>query len=230
MLQLVPEWLIYIFVVLAIVGIVYLITSWFDRKRTEALTAASQQIGFLFVGTQWKDVPQPPSVQTSLFTRGRSKQFRNIMSGSVGGFRTFLFDYRYTVGSGRSSHTYNQTVAAYCKNGAQLPDFFLAGQGALHKLWDKVKHKDISFDSNPEFANRFMLQSADADRTRVVFTPSLLSYLETLDGNRKVQLEGMGDTLIIYRGGKKAKPEMVKDFLDETAAIAGQFFSLGNCK
>ena len=224
-----PEWVPYVAAIAVIVGIILAITSWLDRRRTQALTAVSMQMGFLFVGKEWKDVQQPPQLQTVLFNRGHSKRFRNIMSSSVAGLRTFLFDYKYTVGGGRSSRTYSQTVATYCKSG-NLPVFNLQPQGLMHKLWDAVVHKDIIFDSNPNFAQRYVLRSEETERTRMVFTPTLLSFLESLDPQKKWQIEGMGDTLIIYRGGKKAKPADFKLFLEETSALAGQFFSLGNCK
>jgi hypothetical protein len=224
-----PEWLPYIAAIVVVVGIILAITSWLDRRRTQALTAVSMQMGFLFVGKEWKDVQQPPQLQTALFNRGHSRRFRNIMTSSVAGLRTFLFDYKYTVGGGKSSRTYGQTVAAYGKSG-QLPPFNLQPQGLMHKLWDAVVHKDIIFDSNPNFAQRYVLRGEETERTRMVFTPALLSFLESLDPHKKWQIEGMGDTLIIYRGGKKAKPADFKVFLEETSSLAGQFFSLGNCK
>ncbi len=225
-----PDWVPYVAAVVVIVGVIYAITAWFDRRRTETLTATSLQMGFLFVGKEWKDVPQPPQLQTALFHRGHSKRFRNIMTGSVAGLRAYLFDYKYTVGGGRSSRTYSQTVAAYGKTGIQLPTFNLRPQGLMHKLWDAMVHKDITFDSNPNFAQRYVLRSDEVERARTVFTPPLLSFLEALDPQKKWQMEGMGDTLIIYRAGKKAKPEAFKAFLEETSGLAGQFFSLGNCK
>ena len=225
-----PDWVPYVVAVVVIVGIIFAITSWLDRRRTQALTAVSLEMGFLFVGKEWKDVQQPPQLQIALFNRGHSKRFRNIMTGSVAGLRTCLFDYMYTVGGGKSSRIYGQTVAAYCKNGLHLASFNLQPQGLMHKLWDAVVHKDIIFDSNPNFAQRYVLRSPETERTRTVFTPALLSFLESLNTQKKWQIEGMGDTLIIYRGGKKAKPAECKVFLEETSALAGQFFSLGNCK
>jgi hypothetical protein len=225
-----PDWVPYVAAVVAIVAIIYAISAWFDRKRTEALTALSLEMGFFFVGKEWKDVPQPPQLETALFNRGHSKTFRNIMSGSVAGLRAYLFDYKYTVGGGRSSRTFSQTVAAYCKSGVQLPPFSLQPQGMMHKLWDAVVHKDITFESNPSFAQRYILRSEEVERARTVFTPTLLVFLEALDPQKKWQIEGVGDTLLVYRGGKKAKPAAFKTFLEETSALASQFLSLGNCR
>ena len=152
------------------------------------------------------------------------------MSSSASGLRAFLFDYIYIIGGGRSSKTIKQTVGAYCKDNAQLPQFNLQPQGLMHKLWDKVVQKDITFDSNPNFGQRYVLRSPDTERTRVVFTPALLTFLESLDPQKKWQIEGMGNTLLVYRGGKKAKPEAFRTFLEETSTLANQFFSLGNCR
>jgi hypothetical protein len=225
-----PEWAPYAAAVAAIVGLVWAITSWLERRRTQALAALSLEMGFLFVGTDWNGVAQPPQCQTALFNRGHHKRFQNIMSSHVAGLRTFLFDYIYVVGGGRSSRTYRQTVAAFCKDGAHLPQFEFRPKGLMQKLWDAMVHKDITFDSNPNFANRFVLRSPEVERTCASFTPGLLSFLESLDPAKKWQIEGLGDTLIVYRSGKRAKPPVFKSFLQETSALAQQFFSLGHCK
>jgi hypothetical protein len=226
----IPDWVPFVAGAVVLIGIIVGISAWFAKKRTQALTAVSLEIGFLFVGHDWKTVQQAPALQTELFNKGHSKRFRNIMTGSVAGMRANLFDYAFTVGGGRSSHTYNQTVGAYCKSGVNLPSFSLRPQGMMHKLWDAVVHKDITFDSNPEFASRYVLRGPESERIRILFTPSLMSYLQGLNPEKKWQLEGMGDTLLVYRGGKKANPGDFRAFLGETSTIAGQFFSLGNWK
>lgn len=226
----IPDWVGYLAVGAVLVGAIVGINAWFAHKRTQALTAVSMEIGCVFVGHEWKDVQQAPALQTALFTRGHGKRFRNIMTSSVAGLRTYLFDYAFTVGGGRSSRTYNQTVAAYGKSGGNLPLFNLRPQGLMHKLWDAVVHKDISFDSHPNFSQRYVVQGPEIERIRTLFTPALLSFLEQVDQQKKWQLEGMGDTLIIYRAGKKAKPGDFRSFLEQTSSLGSQFFSLGNCK
>jgi hypothetical protein len=54
----------------------------------------------------------------------------------------------------------------------------------------------------------------------------LLSRLESLDPQKKWRDEGWGDTLILYRAGKRVDPSELRSFLDEAGSLAGSFFSL----
>jgi hypothetical protein len=219
----IPEWLPYVAAVVAIVAVIWGISAYYERKRSEALSAVAPQLGFTFSA---KDEALAPHLQTALFQKGHSKQFRNIMTGSAGNLRAVLFDYKFTVGGGRYSHTYKQTVAAYSKNGSQLPLLEIRQRG----LWQKIfSSKGMRFDSHPEFARRMYVRCVDEMRAQSIFTPALLSFLDQIDPARKWRFEGQGDTLLIYRSEKKVKPPDFRNFLDETSSLAAQFFAQGNC-
>jgi hypothetical protein len=224
-----PAWL-GIGIVVVFVAAWLLIANVIARKRTAALTAVAPEIGFYFQGKEWAG-PQPaPPLATALFRQGRSKEFRNIMTGSAAGYRACLFDYAYVVGAGRSRRNIVQTVAAYSKNGVALTEFALQPKGVWQKIGEAFRHKDINFDSNPQFSQRYQLRSPDEMRTRALFTPSLLSYLESLEPGKKWCLEGGGDTLLVFRRDKKVKPEDFRSYLEETSVIATSFFSYGGAK
>ena len=221
----IPEWLPYVAGVVAIVAVIWGISAYYERKRSEALSAVAAQLGFTFSA---KDQQQNPHLlmQTALFQKGHSKEFRNIMMGAAGSLRVVLFDYKYTVGGGRYSHTYRQTVAAYSKNGSQLPVIEIRQRG----LWLKMfSGKGMRFDSHPEFARRMYVRCADEMRAQGVFTPALLSFLDQIDPAKKWRFEGQGDTLLVYRSEKKVKPPDFQNFLNETSSLATQFFTQGNC-
>jgi hypothetical protein len=221
----IPEWLPYVAAVVAIVAAIWGISVYYERKRSEALAAVAAQLGLTFSA---KDQQQAPlQMQTALFQKGHGKEFRNIMTGSAGGLRVVLFDYKFTVGSGKYSHTYRQTVAAYTKNGVQLPVLEIRQRG----LWRKIfSGKGLRFDSDPEFARRMYVHCADEMRAQSIFTPALLSFLGQLDPGKKWRFEGQGDTLLVYRSEKKVKPPDFRNFLDETSSLANQFFTQGNCR
>jgi hypothetical protein len=111
------------------------------------MQAAAQQIGFNFFGN---DQTRTISVRTALFRRGGASRFRNIMNGSHAGFEVSLFDYSYTISTGRSSSTFTQTVAAFIQ-GLPLPLFDLHREGFLDRIGDMFVHNDIDFESNPSF-------------------------------------------------------------------------------
>jgi hypothetical protein len=220
----IPDWLPYVAAVVAIVAVIWGISAYYERKRSEALSLVASQMGFTFNA---KGEEHAPHLQTALFQKGHSKEFRNIITGSAGNLRAVLFDYKFTVGGGRYSHTYKQTVAAYSKSGLQLPVFEIRQRGLWLKLFSG---KGIRFDSNPDFARTMYVRCADEMRAQSIFTPALLSFLSQVDSAKKWRFEGQGDTLLVYRSEKKVKPPDFRSFLDETSLLATQFFAQGNCK
>lgn len=225
-----PDWAPWVAVVVAIVAVWLIIQAVQNRKRTEALTVVAQEIGFYFQGEDWNGPQQAPQLQTALFDKGRAREFRNIMTGSAAGFRAALFDYSFTVGHGRGQRTYTQTVAAFSKIGAFLPQFALQPKGIWQKIGNAFTHKDINFDSHPVFSGACQLRGSDELQMRALFTPQVLSFLETLDRNKKWRLEGGNDTLIVYRAGKRVNPGDFRSYLEETSAIATSFFSYGGVR
>lgn len=224
----IPEWLPYVAAIVVISGAIFGIQTYFAHRRTQALIPVASQIGFAFEGKAWSNPQQAPKLTSALFQMGRGKDFRNIMTGSANGLPVGLFDYAFTVGGGKSSRTYKQTVFSCVKAGAHLPMFKLWPKDLSHKLWDAMVHKDILFDTHPEFSNRYQLSGPDETRIRGLFTAGLLSYLETLDKKMKWRIEGNEETLLVYRSAKKTKPQDFRTFLDETSTMAAQFLSLGN--
>src|SRR5258708_8300663 len=141
------------------------------------------------------------------------------MTGSTSGLQVSLFDYRYTVGKS----TVVQTVAVFTQD-LQLPPFELRPEGFLDRIGDAVMHKDIDFDSYPEFSRRYLLRSPDEVSTRKFFAPSLLAYLEQTPSEQKWHIESTGTSLIFYRGFP-LKPSDIPAFLDQTSSIATSIFS-----
>jgi len=197
-----------------------------SRKRTAALTNAAIGIGFTFAGEDWPDKGRAPLLETELFGKGHSHEIKNTMIGSGSGFRISLFDYSFVVGGGKSQQTYAQTVAAFSKDDIYLPYFAMRSANILDKAWDTLAHKNIHFDAHPECARRYALQGALPEKVRELFAPSLISFVTGLDSHEKWHIEGAGNTLFVYRASKKVAPDQLRNFLDQTTAVATGFVAL----
>jgi len=215
--------LLFAAVVIVIVAVVVVIGEILARKRTAALQTASQEISFSFVGNTWSQEPYAPRIGTALFGRGRRPRFANIMTGTMSGLQTKVFDYSYTVGSARSSSTHTQTVAAYSQV-LWLPHFELRPEGFFDRVGEAFVRLDINFDSFPEFSRRYFLRGTDEDGIRKFFSPALITFLEQLPADEKWHVEGDLTTLVIYRSDATVSPDDLRAFLDKTAAIAAEFF------
>jgi hypothetical protein len=223
-----PEWVVFGIGGAIVLAIVLAIVAARDRKRKAAISAVAGEIGFSMEGAKWSDAEQSRDLVTALFQTGKLRTFRNIMTGNSSGLRAAVFDYFYQTGAGSEAHNTEQTCAAFLKSGANLPTFDLAPVGIMQKVGGALGQKGISFDAHPEFSQRYRLGTTDESRTRELFKPPVLALLGGLDAQKKWRLEGAGQTLIVYRAGKRVKPAELRTFLDVTGALASSFFALAN--
>lgn len=191
-----------------------------SRKRMQELANVATEMSFMFDGET-----RTPYLQTALFGKGHSHKFENVMTGDRAGLIVRLFDYSFVVSGGKSQQTYTQTVANFSKEGVSLPYFEMRPANVLDKVWDVVTHKNIHFETDPEFTRRYVLRGALPDKVREFFAPSLVSFANILDMHEKWHIEGVGSTLVIYRADKKTAPEQMRTFLEQTSQIATTFFS-----
>ena len=108
-----------------------------------------------------------------------------------------------------------------------MPEFEMRPRGIVQKMGDFFVGRSMDFNSHPNFSSRYRLRGPNIEKSREIFTPALLSFLQSLDPTKKWRLEGVGNTLLIYRSNKRVKPEDFRIFLEETSSLAGQFFALG---
>ena len=95
--------------VLALIAGIVMLSYRIERKRTEALAAACQGMGLTF-----EPEGDLASLQAQgdlpLYNHGHSKKLKNVMRGQVRDRDVRIFDYQYTTGGGKNSHTWMQTV------------------------------------------------------------------------------------------------------------------------
>jgi hypothetical protein len=186
-----------------------------EKQRTEALAAAAQAMGFAFEPVGDLDVMKGFG-DLPLYNRGHSKRVSNVMSGKAGERELKLFDYRYTTGGGKNSHTFSQTVALFPQGAAGLPDFVLAPENILHKIGQMFGYQDIDFDSSPDFSSHYLLRGPDEMAIRSAFGAAALAYFGQ---ERGWHVELAGGNIGIYRSGKRCKPEELAAFRDEVSAV-----------
>ncbi len=212
-----------IIVPLVIVGIVALIAggiAWayvHEKKRRETLQQVAQQMGFSF-----EPKGPPPGAMgfgdCPLFKSGRSKRIYNVMQGAVADVQLHLFDYKYTVGSGKNSTTYNQTVAVFEMTQIKLPQFRLGPEGFFHKIGEMFGMQDIDFDTHPTFSKKYRLTSDDEATIRAAFTPTVLEFFEQHIA-RKWNVHCWDKWLVVYRSSHRAKPDDWPAFMEDTFGV-----------
>ena len=211
--------LIFFFLSPFIVLFAYLYRRHHERERTEQLKATAAQLGWQFIESptfEWI----PNLEKFSLFTRGRRKQISNMMYGEMEGIKAALFDYQYTVGSGRSQHTYFQSVAYFEPKDMSLPSFSLRPEGIFQKLAQVFGYQDIDFGQRPLFSKKYLLRGADEQGIRNSFSEGLLAFYETNPG---LSTDGGGAQLFIFRESVRVKPPECQTFLNGALTLCKMF-------
>ena len=186
----------------------------YERKRTAALADACLRLGFNFQ-------PQIPQEQIPtfgtfhLFDRGHGRKGWNLMAGKADGAAVSLFDYRYTTGGGKNSHTWTQTVAVFPAAGG-LPEFLLAPEPWGDKIGEVFGHTDIDFEASPEFSKHYLLKGPDESGIRAAFGAEALGYFGQHQG---WSVEVKAGKLAVYRLSHRPKPEELPTFVADVAAV-----------
>lgn len=205
--------------IVAFVGLIIFIAWFCDKKRSEALQAIASALNFSF---ERKDDGSllPMYNNFDLFSKGRSKKISNIMHGNSGDMDITIMDYQYTVGGGKNSSTYTQTLIVVQSRYLLLPPFALSPENIFHKIGAIFGYKDIDFSSHPEFSKQYLLRSDDEDSVRETFTDELLKFYEK---NKGLSTESDHDRFIYYRANKRISPKDIQAFLQEGINLYGLF-------
>ena len=216
----IPAFIVLSFVAI-VAGAIYLGIR-YEKERTSKLRHKAESMGLTF----HEQVPEHIHREVRrlhLFNQGRSRKFKNSMYGNANGVDLAIFDYRYTVGSGKNSTTHHQSVICFRVPGMRAPKFELRPEHFLHRIGQAFGYKDIDFDTHPEFSRRYLLRGEDETAVRAFFTPDRLDYFEATPG---VCVEADDDCVIFFRQRKRTKPEDV-DHLLKDGFIVYKLFAPG---
>lgn len=204
-------------IILAIGVIAYL--AWVgEKKRTEQLIAAAENLGLQMM-PEGSELLLDQLVQFQLFNQGHSRKMRNLISGETDEVSISIFDYQYTVGSGKSSQTHSMTVSAIKSPFLTGPIFSIRPETLMDKFGSLLGFQDINFESHPIFSKMYVLKGADEEAIREFMPPALLEFFEMNPG---LTVVAEHETLLFYRAGKKIAPDELKDFFATSYEIYGR--------
>lgn len=192
-----------------------------EKKRTQAVKNLAMGSGLSWIGDADERFIERLS-GFKLLSKGHSKKAYNVVSGRYANRRWKYFDYKYTVGGGKSSSTYNLTVAAV-EMEQDMPSFALRNENIFHKLGDILGFKDIDFESHPSFSDNYLLKGDDEEALRELFATHILSYFESKE--IRYNIEAYADKMIIYLE-KRVSVSDYRKFIDDTSNIAKLFLRM----
>src|ERR1044072_683726 len=168
--------LFFVFIIALVIGLV-IYNSKKEKERTLAMQQVAQQMGWAFAPVAQLNMI-PHTGYFNLFNNGHSKGIKNMIYGEINGVKAAVFDYRYTVGHGKNSHTYIQSVLYFETPKLQLPMFTLSPENFMHRFISALGYQDIDFAQRPEFSKRYLLRGQDEQAIRRTFADHILAFYE----------------------------------------------------
>jgi len=205
---------------LAAVGLIW----YFGNKlRAAAFREFAQSLGILY--REGKQQVPAELESFELFSTGRGKTARHVIEADDGTTRLLMFDYQFTTGGGKSTHTHRQTLVAIESRELDLPRFLLRPEN----VWDKLTGmlgfgRDIDFPTHPTFSRKYMLTGEGEHNLRRTFQPEVLDLFEA---NLDLHVEGAGNRLIVARAGRLVARKRFKEFFEQAFAVFTELSAKG---
>jgi hypothetical protein len=208
-------------VALAFVGILSLVSNFFERERTKKIEELARSRGFIF-----RHVPTAADHDLPagcyLTETGRNPAVSNVLEvARTDELHFVLFEYEFTVGYGKSQHTIHQTIGRLRAPLLKLPFFLLFPETLFSKIGVMFGRTDVNFPDSPDFSDKYILRGQDEPALRAIFSPALRNALTPLD---HLTIEGADDVLFIFRMGRRVKPEDLVARIEEDKKILALFF------
>ncbi|MCO6480532.1 MAG: hypothetical protein J5I94_28070 [Phaeodactylibacter sp.] len=146
-----------------------------------------------------------------LFSRGHHRRITNMLYRRDGMLQldVRIFDYRYTISTGKSSRDFKQTVFYVQSKKLGLPQFLMKPERFFHKIGAWLGLEDIDFERYPKFSSQYLLKGDDEDYIRASFKEEVLQFF-TIE--KDWSMEGLNYYLVLYRKNRLLLPSQIVDF------------------
>ncbi len=178
-------------IVFSIIGTFIYFTYVYNKIRGEFMEHFAKEIGW-----QYEEKGDMASVSGNLFSVGHSQLIRNVVLGQFEKHSMRIFSYQYTVGSGKSAHTYYYTIFEITLNGL-LPDILLKNlkNWAMFEQPKNTTKLSMEGDFNKYFslyvANDYEIEAYQ------IFTPDVMTDL--IDKCADLNFEFSNNKLYVYK-------------------------------
>ncbi|MBX3418637.1 MAG: hypothetical protein KF851_13615 [Pirellulaceae bacterium] len=207
-------------IVMVVVFTAIAIAAWWanamEKRRAEALEAAANELGLAYLPL---DPGRLRAIRSkfALFGKGGVQLAKNVIVGDTEEVQIVIFDYQFETGSGNNKQTHRQTVAVIDSDRLRLPSFTMRPENFLDKFGGILGFEDIDFDTHPRFSDAFVLQGAEPEAIRRVFSTEVMDYFSD---RPDLYVELVPGSLLLYRRSQR-KPEDLRTFLAEAYQVYG---------
>lgn len=181
-----------------------------NTARTHAMQAYARAHGMAFEPRDTFGVHRYFG-DMKLFKDGIDKHARHMVHHESGLFdHGGIFDYYYTISTGKSSYTYKQTVYFRVQNDLVLPAFQLFPERWYHRVGKWFGMQDIEVLAYPEFSKTYLLQGPQQEFIWKFFQdPDLIAHFTTYKG---WSVEAVGRYFVMYYPNMLHPVDQLKSF------------------
>ncbi len=209
--------------IMMVLGLIIWISMALDKKRAREMGEAAASLGFESLAALPGEVDGILG-SSELMNTGRQRVSNNVFRRSVEPLDVFLYDFRWTVGKGKSQQTSVQTIAMFRSPLLKSPELHLKPEGWLSKVGEMFGRVDIDFEEAPEFSRMFTLSGHDAPAIREFMTSERLQTLTELKG---FSIEATHGSLLIWINGKRTPPAELSQFFERSFIVYSAFCAPG---
>ena len=211
----------YFFAVVTIAIVLYFIFAGPGKHRADQIKKIADKLGFSFANPGKLEILDQLKELRIFQVAEDSQQIGLALHKKTSTANWEIFDYQYSVCSGRRSATYIQTVACVTIKDLNLPHFFIEPESFLDRLGEKLKKKDIVFEEYPDFSKNYVLQADDEQEIKKLFTLDIIAFFE--NSKKALTIEVLGDKIVIYYLKTEVLPNELGSFFAEAEKIVKIF-------
>lgn len=204
---------------LAAIAVGIVLYGWHQQKqRTMGMRSLARRLGMTFVEKPPVSITLNAS-RFGLFDEGTDGKVRNHMTVRRNGRTVSVFDFAYTVWTGKQKITYRQTVTHIHAPDANLPAFTLRPEHMLHRIGGIVGYQDIDVHDDPAFSEAYLLRGDNEERIRARFTAPVRDFYTS---NRGFCTQASGSDLILWRDRHTVPTGQIVDFIQSANLVVGR--------
>ncbi len=200
-----------VILMLVVGGIIIAFSLQAAAARRKLLGDWARRQGWLY--QQAKDRRLRTRYDFDCLDRGHSRFARNICTGDWHGLQAAAFDYQYTTGSGKNSHTYNFS-AVILTSPISLKPLHISPEGFFDKVSAFFGYDDIDFES-AEFSDLFCVK---AESRRWAYDVLHQRTMALLLAHPTFSISFNYDHVIVWRD-KRLQPADFEEAMDLVKAI-----------
>ena len=201
--------------VFLLLGVIAGFSFYFDNKRRQQWLEVATALGFESLAIFPTELDGVVG-RSPLLNTGRKRTWTNIYRRQVDSLGVVFGDYRYTVGHGKTTNVWHQTIILFHSPTFESPRFEIKPEGWFSRIGEMLGAQDIDFTEAAQFSKKYVLKSDDEAAVRDFLRPDIL---ELLAGLHHLCLEVRSGSLMFWFDRRTIPPLEFKTAFEQAFSV-----------